>query len=343
MNSIFSKLLYLMEKNVDIMLVTTVWEDGSAPRGTGSQMLVETRGRVIGTIGGGPAEKHATETAMQLLAEQQSGFHEYRLHQNSTEDIGSVCGGNIRLLFQYIPASDSAWKELAGKLLEQIGAHKKGWLVQRLDGGMPALLGAEGEVLAGQLTTKYAEFLGNGCILTESHFSMLLPIGERAVIFGAGHCAQALVPVLKSVGFRVTVYDDRPDYANHAVIPGADEIICSEYTGVVEKLSLNEQDYVVVMTSGHTHDFEIQEQVLRTSLAYVGVIGSRKKTTFVNARLRECGVEEDAIRRVHTPIGVSIKAVTPEEIAISIAGEMILIRAEYREAAGKLTKACPMH
>ena len=343
MNSIFAKLLYLMEKHVDTMLVTIVWEDGSAPRGTGSQMLVESRGRVVGTVGGGPAEKHATDLAMQLLAEKKSGFHEYRLHTNDVEDIGSVCGGNVNLLFQYISAEDAIWNRVAGLVMDQIAAHKRGWLVQKLDGSTPALLDADGSILAGELDCDTKPLQGDGSVLTGSCFSMLLPVGERVVIFGAGHCAQALTPVLRSVGFRVTVYDNRPEYAAKAMLPHAEQVICSEYTDVVSKLDLNEQDYVVVMTSGHSFDFEIQEQVLRVPLAYIGVIGSRRKTAFVNGKLRECGIADEALERIHTPIGLSIKAVTPEEIAVSIAAEMILVRAEYREAAGKLTKACPMH
>ena len=90
-------------------------------------------------------------------------------------------------------------------------------------------------------------------------------------------------------------------------------------------------------------DFAVQEQVLRGPYAYIGVIGSRAKTASVNARLREAGIGEAAIASVYTPIGTPIKAVTPEEIAVSIAGEMICVRAERREAAGVKQGGCPMH
>ena len=100
---------------------------------------------------------------------------------------------------------------------------------------------------------------------------------------------------------------------------------------------------MVVMTNGHSHDYEVQEQVLRGRLAYIGVIGSRAKTAAVNAKLRAAGVPEEAIASVHTPIGTAIKAVTPEEIAVSIAGEMIYVRALRREAGREEKHACPMH
>ena len=97
---------------------------------------------------------------------------------------------------------------------------------------------------------------------------------------------------------------------------------------------------MVIMTSGHMRDFQVEDQVLRGPFAYVGVIGSRRKTASVNQRLREAGVPEEAIALVHTPIGTPILAVTPEEIAVSIAGEMIQVRAQRR---GPTPHGCPMH
>ena len=169
------------------------------------------------------------------------------------------------------------------------------------------------------------------------------PIGERAILFGAGHCALALAPLLQTVGFRVTVFDDRSDLLTDDRFPSADALICGDFTKIGDSVTVGEDDYIVVMTSGHSHDFEVQEQVLRHPLAYIGVIGSRAKTASVNARLREAGVAEDAIAAIHTPVGTAIKAVTPEEIAVSIAGEMIYERAVRREKAGYKPHSCPMH
>ena len=332
-----------MEKNVDTMLVTIVSHHGSAPRGTGSQMLVEEKGRVQGTIGGGPAEKEAEALARKWRLEKRSGLHEYALRKDAKEDIGSVCGGDMTVFFQYIPAVNGEWKTLAGSLLQAIAQKQQAWLIQRLDGGAPALITKEGHALCGTAPRDAQNLCGDGSILCEDCFSMHLPIGERAVIFGAGHCALALCPVLASVGFRVTVFDNRPEYAKAECFPQAEAVICGDFDQIDEHLTLTDDDYVVVMSSGHSHDLSIEKQVLLKKLAYVGVIGSRHKTAAVNAKLREAGIPEEAIASVHTPIGTPIKAVTPEEIAISIAGEMILVRALHREQAGTFTKSCPMH
>ena len=343
MNTIFAKILYELEKDHDLVLVTLIAEKGSAPRGTGSQMLVNMDGRLLGTIGGGAVEYDAEQLALSLLGEKRSCIHDYVLRKNKAQDIGMVCGGDVTAYFQFIDHTDERWGALAGAVSERTSARLPGWLVQRLDGGFPALLGENGELLAGEVIENAEAYQIPGCMRTESGFSMPLPIGERAVIFGGGHIARELAPLLKNVGFRVTVMDCREEYADPADFPDAERIICGDYMHIDQYLDLGAEDYVVVMTNGHTHDFDVQEQALRRKLAYIGVIGSRKKTAVVNARLREAGVPEEGIAQVHTPIGTSIKAVTPAEIAISIAGEMIYERALRREAAGFRHSGCPMH
>ena len=343
MNSIFAKMLYELEKDHDLVLVTIISEAGSAPRGTGSQMLVNQDGRVLGTIGGGAVEHQSEILAVKLLAEKRSDLHRYVLHENQKEDIGMACGGNVSVWFQFADHTDSRWAALAGALLARTDARQPGWLVQKLDGSFPTLLDENGEVLAGDAMTDTAPYRIPGCMLTEAGFSMPLPIGERAVIFGGGHIARDLAPLLHGVGFRVTVMDCRPEFADPKDFPGAERVICGDYLRIRDYLDLNEEDYVVVMTNGHSHDFDVQEQALRRKLAYIGVIGSRRKTAVVNQRLREAGVPEEGIAQVHTPIGTPIKAVTPAEIAISIAGEMICERALRREAAGQRFSGCPMH
>lgn len=323
MRRILSKLLYEMQDGHDTVLATIVAESGSTPRGMGAQMLVNAGGLVIGTIGGGAVEKEAAELAKQLLREKKDSVHEYKLHRNAEEDIGMVCGGDVTVLLQFIAADDTVWKAAAEAALRRIEYREPGWLLLA-EGKAPALAENEAAIPQGQ-------------------FAMPLPIGERAIIFGAGHCGLALAPLLYSVGFRVTVMDDRPELVTKERYPLAEKCIAGDFTRLEDYLTITEEDYLVIMTNGHSHDFDVQEQVLRGRFAYVGVIGSRSKTATVNGRLRAAGVPEDAIAKIHTPIGTAIKAVTPEEIAVSIAGEMILERAIHRENSGALSKHCPMH
>lgn len=344
MNAIFSKIIYELEKHHDLVLVTIVSKDGSSPRGAGSQMLTGESGRLLGTIGGGAVELRSEEIALELLKNRQSGDHYFCLRQNTGEDIGMVCGGEVSVQFQFIDSSDPKWMELSAKLLSMLSAHQPGWLLLNMDGSFPALLDEEGKRILGTCPEDTALPPKDGCLKTEEYFIMPLPVMDRAVIFGGGHCAQALVPVLSRIGFRITVMDNRPELSAKELFPEAEEVICGDYMRIADYISLGPSDYVVIMTNGHSHDLAVQEQVLRQPLAYVGVIGSRRKIAFVNGKLRESGISEEAIARVHSPIGTAIKAVTPEEIAISIAGEMIYERALLREASGAPSaQGCPMH
>ena len=325
MNTIFQTLVYQREKGLDAVLATIIWDDGSAPRGRGSQMLVGREGLLAGSIGGGAVEGQSIAIAQELLADGTcSRLREFRLRRDgSAQSTGMVCGGDVTVYFRRIPAADGAWDTLAAEVLRRVSVREKGWLVQPLDGEMPYLADEDAD--------------------KENCFTMPLPVGERALIFGAGHIARALVPLLCTVGFRPVVFDDRPQFATRERFPQADQVICGDFTRIRDYLTVGSEDYVVIMTNGHEYDFQAQVQVLRGETAYVGVIGSRKKTAFVNQRLREEGIAEEAIAFVHTPVGTAIKAVTPEEIAVSITGEMILVRATRREANGEAHHGCPMH
>ncbi len=343
MTSVFAKILCELEKGHSVVLATVIQKSGSAPAGAGSQMLVGLLGRILGTVGGGALEYQTQQMAARLLAEQRSLCHLFRLHPNEEDDIGMACGGDATVWMQYISCTDPVWPQVTAKLLQQIRSHRRGHLVLHLNGAAPSLLDENGTVIAGSPILSPVPFSAQGAVQTSAYFSMPLPIGERVIIFGGGHCAQALAPLLHTVGFRVTVMEQRPEFASKDLFPMAEAVICGNYQRITDHLTLTPEDYLVVMTNGHSHDYEVQEQALRYPLAYIGVIGSRKKTAAVNERLRQAGISEDAISSVHTPIGTAIKAVTPQEIAVSIAGEMIYERALRREAAGYTAHGCPMH
>ena len=251
-----------------------------------------------------------------------------------------VCGGDVTAHFQFIPAEDPTWSETASRALALLNRRTAGWLVLAEDGSAPALLDRE-SVVSGSLPEDTAQALRTpGFSMAAGYISLPLPIGQRALLFGAGHISQALCPLLNTIGFRPVVFDDRPELANTRLFPTAEQVICGDFTRISDYLTITDEDFVVIMTSGHVRDFQVEEQTLRGPFAYVGVIGSRRKTASVNQRLLEAGIPEESIDLVHTPIGTPILAVTPEEIAVSIAGEMIQVRAQRR---GPTSHGCPMH
>jgi xanthine dehydrogenase accessory factor len=149
----------------------------------------------------------------------------------------------------------------------------------------------------------------------------------RMIILGGGHIALALCEMAKLVDFGVLVFDDRPMFANPGRFPGADEVICDDFTRLFERVRIRATDYVVIVTRGHKHDTECLEGILRGEKpAYTGMIGSRRRVAIVMKQLEEAGYDKERLDNVRTPIGLRIGAVTPQEISVAIVAEAIQVR-----------------
>ncbi len=161
-------------------------------------------------------------------------------------------------------------------------------------------------------------------------------------LFGAGHVAQPLARMAKACGFRVEVVDDRIKFANAERFPDADRIVVDDVAAAAEKLSLGPNAYAVIVTRGHKGDGEALRAVVGRGLRFVGLLGSRPKVVHIFAALKEEGVPAEDLARVHAPIGLSIGAVSPEEIAVSILAEMIAVRRGVDPAgSGSMRMALP--
>lgn len=148
------------------------------------------------------------------------------------------------------------------------------------------------------------------------------------IILGAGHVGKALSRLAKFAGFRVTVADDRSEYANGALLPEADEIVVNDFDRVFEKLPVDRNTYVVVATRGHNHDLDAVKAALKTPAPYVGLLGSRRKKALLFKALEKEGISREDIGRIIVPVGLPIRSVTPEEIAVSIMAQIIQHRRE---------------
>ena len=147
---------------------------------------------------------------------------------------------------------------------------------------------------------------------------------ERLIVLGGGHIAMPVCEFAAKCGFHVCVVDDRPDFANRSRFPDAAQVICDSFENGIRRLNVTPFDYVVVITRGHRHDADCLRVLLPgTEPAYLGMIGSRRRTKGLLAMLKEEGFDEDRIDKICTPIGLNIGAVTPAEIAVSILSEVI--------------------
>ena len=160
-------------------------------------------------------------------------------------------------------------------------------------------------------------------------FQVMIEVHEQPcalVIAGGGHVGKALSEIAALCGFRVTVIDDRPEYADPERFPEAERVIRGRFEEVLADYPLDGTTYVVTVTRGHKHDEASLRSVIGRGAAYVGMIGSRRRARAVLGHLVEEGADPDAVAQVHTPIGLDIGAESPSEIAVSVMAEIILVR-----------------
>ena len=160
-------------------------------------------------------------------------------------------------------------------------------------------------------------------------YQVMLEVHEppaTLLIVGGGHIGKALVTIGDLCGFSVVVVDDRADYANPERFPEADRVVCGDFAEVLGELPIDSNTYIVTVTRGHKHDEISLRQVAGSAAAYVGMIGSKRRVSAVLQHLIEDGLDPEAVRRVHTPIGLDIGAETPEEIAVAIMAEVVQVR-----------------
>ena len=338
MKELFTSMLQALSDGQSVVLCSILASSGSTPRGAGAKMAVFADGHTVGTIGGGAVEKCSGEKALEVLQSKQSLVQGYCLAPNQVADIGMICGGNVTVYFQYFDPADENGRALLQGILELLRGDDDSWLVYRMDGGCVSAMGTFDEAHGLRFTD---------CITPEALRPMLLsnaftkkgdpgyyiePLTQagHAYIFGGGHVARELAPLLARLDFCFMVLDDRAEFAVPADFPGAKGVLCADFGHILDAVAPGSGDYAVVMTRGHLFDLEVQKQLLTTPVGYIGVMGSRKKKEFVFERLREAGFSDRALSRIVTPVGLPLGGETPAEIALSVAAQLVQLRAERK-------------
>lgn len=242
-----------LERGERFAMVTIINATGSTPRKTGSRMLVDIKGNIVGSVGGAAVERMAIERSLSCLQSGESYRLELDLNDMEHLQTGMVCGGVVELL------------------IEPMG------------------------------------------------------VGARLLLFGAGHVALATARLVSEVGFAVTVYDERSEFASSERFPKA--VLKVGKTDELAKLcETTEDDYLMVMTYCHDEDYRVLRQLLRKPYKYLGVIGSKRKAIEIRKQLFAEGISDDKIARMTCPIGLEIGSHTPTEIAVSVAAQLVKVR-----------------
>jgi len=327
MREFIRTIIHALEHGRDVELVGVVEASGSTPRGAGAMLALFPNGTPVGTVGGGNVEFEAINFARELLAEGKNALRRFRFVQGDAASLGMVCGGDVTLHFQYLPAGDGTVLAVLHELLDATEKNADTWLVRRFEGAEVIAMG-----LADREGTRHLPLLPEGLlrdqpVYRDGWFALPAVKAGRVYIFGGGHVSRALVPAIAAVGFRPVVYDDRPEFADLSLFPQAVGAIYGSFEEVSRHITITPDDYVVIMTRGHQADYEVLTQVLRSGAKYIGCIGSRRKLALCREKLLEAGFTAEEYARVHAPIGLAIGAETPAEIAVSVAAEMIAVRA----------------
>lgn len=155
-----------------------------------------------------------------------------------------------------------------------------------------------------------------------------LLIAPTLIIVGAGHIGAAVAQLARTLGFRIIVLDDRPEFVTPENFPNADERIAGDIVAKIREIEITPRTYVVLVTRAHTLDAQLLRAVVDKPAAYIGMLGSKRRVMTVMETLKQQGISEAACARVHAPIGLEIHAETPQEIAVSIMAEIIKVRRE---------------
>ena len=345
MSKMEKKMCELLEKGESFVLATILSRSGSTPRLAGTKMAIRQNGGIVGTIGGGLLEAQVMAAAPEIFNTRKPRIQEFHLNANAADTMDMICGGHLEVLLEYTEAAPENLKmyQTISRALEKREKMMVLAVLHMVDKSLSEInrcLIAGNQLIHGRFS--YNERILSslidemrGCraptvIPGEKEKFLLEPVFVPGTVylFGAGHVSQQVAVITKMTEFQTVVMDDRSEFANRERFPMADDIIViGSFEQALAGLDIDADSFVVILTRGHSHDKTVLAQALRTKAGYIGMIGShRKRDAIYNALLNEGFTEED-LKRVYSPIGLDIAAETPEEIAVSIAGELIEVRA----------------
>ena len=348
MQDVFHEAVNELNKENPVVVATVIRTQGSTPQKPGAKLLVRSDGSGVGTLGGGCVEGDIWYAAQELMKRGGPAEHrEYYLNEELAAEDGLICGGTMYFLIDPIYRPDE-YKAYA----EEIDAAYSGGSgvalasLVRPANGDEALIGSKLFIRENGTTEGT---LGDPDLDREAikKADQLMPLGKneyvtaengaeffveayttppQLVICGGGHVSKAIAPLAKSLGFRVFITDDREEFANPERFPEADITLVKTPAEALPELPINANTFIIVATRGHRYDNVAIAAAARTPASYVGLLGSKRKVILIYEDLVATGLPIERIKQIRAPIGLDIRARTPEEIAVSIISEVLMFR-----------------
>lgn len=349
MKHILHSILEQVRSGSPAVIATVVRSAGSTPQKPGSSALFSQQGLLAGTVGGGLTENEIQHIAESVLISGDSDHFYFDLDSKQGEP-GAICGGATEVLVDanpalHLPALEEMEKALSG--------HRDGFLLtvvsRKPDRGKSIsrywIGGNSLETLSPALEASLRELIGNHLKqarrfgFTEVNLKTVsLPQIEMAflehiyprpqlVIVGGGHIGKALAHIGSLLSFEVSVIDDRQEFANKDHIPDADHLVVDKTGSALQEMEIGPDTYIVIVTRGHEHDGEALKACIKSDAAYIGMIGSKNKVGIIKKQFLDEGwASTDQWSAIYAPIGLDIGSKTVQEIAISIAAQLVEVR-----------------
>ena len=347
MDIVFKAIIDESKRNNDFAVATVVKTKGSTPQKTGSKLLIKNDGSSVGTLGGGCVEGDIWFAATEILkSKANSEYKEYFLNEDIAARDGLVCGGTMYFLIEPF-YQDGLFNSFASNVVDAYnGKHSVG-LATLIDkqNSIPEqkiYFDSSGNPSGSFNNKKIDEQVHNTILdLIPYGKSKMIDIDENIsvyietyashptlILIGGGHISKSLAPLAHSIGFKSIVIDDREDFANSQRFPQAEYTIVADYKNAFKsnKFEVNKNSMIVIATRGHNFDDIALESAINTNAGYIGLVGSERKAIMIFEQLLSRGIDIDKLKTINTPIGLDIKAATPEEIAVSIIAELIQYR-----------------
>ena len=344
MSSIWEAIVRQFEQQRKFVLATILSVQGSSPRKVGAKVLILDNGDVVGTIGGGLFEANVRDFALNAIEDRTTSRLSFTFHGQDAGSDQMICGGSVEVLVEFVHPGSKTKEQIYRRLANSIHERVSTLLIK------PVLL-EQGQTTKAELDYMCIDESGatlgdfeNSAVCLKSippkrllkPAQIIFPwdpgspvliewVYPRSIVYvlGAGHVGACVCHLASYVDFMVVGIDDRHEYANVDNLPDADEIVVTPFENSFEKLCVDRNSFIVIVTRGHAHDKIALAQALKTDAAYIGMIGSKRKIRLIYDSLIDEGFSESDIARVHAPIGLPIGGETPHEIAVSIVAEMI--------------------
>lgn len=355
MRNTIVKLFNLIQKEKTLALCTIIKTDGSTPQVPGASALFSQNGLISGTLGGGVLEADIQKKVFQALKKKKSLLCHFSLKADIHKEKDAICGGEVHVLIDCCPEKQ---KKTFDQVIQSLNNQNSGVLLTSINitSGEQVNLSRhwiekkEKEAdKKEELVSRFKQdvekdfFEGDPRLLqrgkhifstrSEKNLLFLEPISPapQLLILGAGHIGQVMAHLGALLDFEVTVVDDRSEFANKKKLPGADHVVAEDITKFLQGHSISADTYIVIVTRGHQHDAGALRQVISSGAAYIGMIGSRRKIALMRKEFIEQGwCNSQEFDSIYAPIGVDINSKSVEEIAISIAAQLIMVRNKIR-------------